>query len=403
MLYSKVFGKTTKNISESEVSINAQLLTRGGFVNKSASGVYTILPLGKIVLDKISQIVREEMNAAGGQEVTMPVLQPKENWEKTGRWESLDVLYKVKDTSGKEMALGPTHEEIVTPLVRSYLNSYKQLPIYLYQIQTKFRDEPRAKSGLLRGREFLMKDMYSFHADSKDFTAYYEKMKKVYLNTFKRLGLAAIETEASGGSFSKFSHEYQVITKNGEDEIIYCKGGDFAQNTEIATVPEGKMCDLGHGPLEKVKTIEVGNIFDLKTKFSDAFDLRFTDSSGIEHPVLMGCYGIGISRVMAAIVEVYNDEGGILWPESVAPFEYHLVNIGANKEAGELYEKMVKSGKEVLWDDREESAGVKLSDADLLGIPTRLIISDKSLKEDSVEIKKRDSVESRLEKITKIL
>lgn len=402
MVYSKLFGKTTKNISEAEIAVNAQLLTRGGFVNKSASGVYTMLPLGKIVLDKISQIVREEMNAAGGQEVTMPVLQPKENWEKTGRWDSLDVLYKVKDSSSREMALGPTHEEIVTPLVKSFLNSYKQLPIYLYQIQTKFRDEPRAKSGLLRGREFLMKDLYSFHAASEDFLAYYEKMKKVYLKTFKRMGLAAIETEASGGSFSKFSHEYQVITQNGEDEIIYCQGGDFAQNTEIATVKEGKLCDLGHGPLQKVKTIEVGNIFDLKTKFSAAFDLKFTDKDGQEQPVLMGCYGIGISRAMAAIVEVNNDSQGIIWPEAVAPYQYHLVNIGVAKEAQDLYEKMVKSGKEVLWDDRDESVGTKLSDADLIGIPTRVIISEKTLKEDSVEIKKRDSDSSELHKISSL-
>lgn len=399
MLYSSLFGKTTKNTSAEEVSTNARLLIKAGFVNKVSSGVYTLLPLGKIVVDKISQIVREEMNAAGGQEITMPVLQPKENWEKTGRWTGLDILYKIKDSSDKEMALGPTHEEIVTPLVGEYLNSYKQLPIYLYQIQTKFRDEPRAKSGLLRGKEFLMKDLYSFHTDEKDLNEYYEKMKKVYLQTFKRMGLDAIETEASGGSFSKFSHEYQVITPNGEDEVIYCKGGDFAQNTEIATVKEGKMCELGHGPLEKVKTIEVGNIFPLKTKYSAAFGLKYTDSDGKEKPVVMGCYGIGITRAMAAIVEVMHDDKGIIWPESVAPFEYHLVNIGAEKEAKELYEKMIKAGKEVVWDDRDLSAGTKLADADLIGIPTRIIISEKTLKEDSVEMKKRDSNETRLVRI----
>lgn len=403
MQYSKLFGKTTRNISEGEVSINAQLLTKGGFVYKVSSGVYTLLPLGQRVLSKISSIVREEMNSAGGQEITMPVLQPKENWEKTGRWSTLDVLYKVKDSSDKEMALGPTHEEIVTPLVKNYLNSYKQLPIYLYQIQTKFRDEPRAKSGLLRGKEFLMKDLYSFHSDEKDFEDYYDLMKKVYLKTFKRMGLEAIETEASGGSFSKFSHEYQVITENGEDEIIYCDGGDFSQNTEIASVKEGKMCDLGHGPLRKVKTIEVGNIFPLKTKFSDSFDLKYKDAEGNEKPVIMGCYGLGITRALAAIVEVMHDDKGIIWPESVAPYQYHLVNIGVPEEAEKVYQKLRDSGKEVLWDDRDDSAGIKLSDADLIGIPNRIVISERTVKEDSVELKKRSENSTRLIKTSEIL
>lgn len=402
MRYSDLFGKTLRNIAADEVSINAQLLTKGGFVNKVSSGVFTLLPLGQRVVAKISQIVREEMDSAGGQEITMPVLQPKENWEKTGRWTDLDVLYRVTDTSGKEMALGPTHEEIVTPLVKNYLNSYKQLPIYLYQIQTKFRDEPRAKSGLLRGREFLMKDLYSFHSSEEDLNEYYEKMKKVYLKTFKRMGLDAIETEASGGTFSKFSHEYQVITDNGEDEIIYCHGGDFAQNTEIAQVQEGKMCDLGHGPLKKVKTIEVGNIFPLKNKYSASFDLKFMDKDGTEKPVMMGCYGIGITRAIAAIVEVHHDDKGVIWPESVAPFQIHLINIGVEKEAEKLYTDLVKSGKEVLWDDRDEGVGARFADADLIGIPTRIIISEKTLKEDSVEIKKRGSDQSEFHKISSL-
>lgn len=403
MLYSNLFGKTSRNISGDEVSVNAQLLTRGGFINKLSSGIYTLLPLGQIVVTKIAQIVREEMNAAGGQEITMPVLQPKDNWEKTGRWDTLDILYKVKDSSGKDFALGPTHEEIITPLVKEYLNSYKQLPIYLYQIQTKFRDEPRAKSGLLRGREFLMKDLYSFHETEADFQEYYEKMKKVYLKTFQRMGLRTIETEASGGSFSKFSHEYQVVTESGEDEIIYCQGGDFAQNTEIALVKEGKMCDLGHGPLEKVKTIEVGNIFPLKTKYADSFGLKFTGKDGKEKPVIMGCYGIGITRAMAAIVEVYHDKDGIIWPEAVAPFKFHLLNIGMEKEAKDLYDKLTKAGQSVLWDDREGSAGVKLADSDLIGIPTRLLISEKTIKEGSVEVRKRDETSSKLVKISQLI
>jgi len=398
---SQLFSKTTKQVPSDEVSTNAKLLIRAGYVDKVGAGIYTFLPLGVRVISKISQIIREEMDAIGGQEITMPVLQPKANWEKTGRWKDFDVLFRVKGEAG-EFALGPTHEEIVTPLAKRFISTYRDLPKAVYQIQTKFRDEPRAKSGILRGREFLMKDMYSFHETEEDFKKYYEKAKVAYRKIFKRLGLVAIETEAAGGTFSKFSDEYQVVCESGEDEIVYCPGGDFSQNTEIIEdVPklEGKQCDLGHGPLLKVKTIEVGNIFPLKDKYSKAFDLTYADKGGKLNNVLMGCYGIGISRLMGAIVEVFHDKRGIIWPESVAPFKVHLIAIRDQRSevsnlGKEEYEKLNKAGVEVLFDDRGDvSAGEKFADADLLGIPVRLVVS-KKVGKGKVEWKERVSEKS---------
>ncbi len=394
MKYTKLFGKTVREVSAEEVSLNAKLLTRGGFIRRELAGVYNYLPLGLRVLDKISNIVRDEMNKAGGQELLLSSLQNKESWDKTGRWDTFDVLFKLKSQTGAEYPLGPSHEEVLVPLVTHFVSSYRDLPLSLYQIQTKFRDELRAKSGILRGREFIMKDLYSFHADEDDFKKYYDLMKVSYKNVFDRCGLDAILTEASGGAFSATSHEFQVLTESGEDEIIYCPGGDFSQNTEIAKVEAGKQCDLGHGPLQKVKSIEVGNIFPLGTKFSDAFGLKYKDADGNEKPVIMGCYGIGITRLMGSVVEVHNDEKGILWPESVAPFKVHLVNIGNEKYAEKVYEKLSSRNVEVLWDDRDVSPGTKFSDADLIGIPTRLLISDK-LGDAQVEVKKRSEKESK--------
>lgn len=399
MRLSQLFSKTSKQAPSDEVSVNAKLLIRAGYIDKVAAGIYTFLPLGQRVLSKISQIVREEMEAIGGQEITMPVLHPKANWETTGRWNTLDVLYKTKGQSG-EFALGPTHEEIVVPLAKRFVSSYADLPLALYQIQTKFRDEPRAKSGLLRGREFLMKDLYSFHADEEDFEKYYNKAQVAYKKIFERVGLDAILTEASGGSFSKFSHEYQVITPNGEDEIIYCSGGDFAQNTEIAEVKEGKPCDSGHGPLKKVRSIEVGNIFPLKDKYSKPFNLAFKDKDGRDKPVLMGCYGIGISRLMGAIVEVHNDERGIIWPKSVAPYQVHLITVDSSQltvdQGQDAYQKFTKAGVNVLWDDREDvSAGEKFADADLIGIPVRLVVSH-NIHGEKVEWRERNAKESKI-------
>lgn len=391
MRLSELFSKTSKQVPSDEVSVNAQLLIRAGYVDKVAAGVYTFLPLGQRVIDKISAIVREEMDAIGGQEITMPVLHPKANWETTGRWKDFDVLFKVKGASG-EFALGPTHEEIVVPLAKRFISSYLDLPKALYQIQTKFRDEPRAKSGLLRGREFLMKDLYSFHGDEADFEKYYKVVQGAYKKIFDRLGLEAILTEASGGTFSKFSHEYQIVCASGEDEIIYCLGGDFAQNTEISEVREGKQCDLGHGPLKKVRTIEVGNIFPLKDKYSAPFKLTFKDKDGKDKIVLMGCYGLGISRAMGAIAEVFHDDRGLAWPKSVSPYDAHLVHIedpGTEPWVKEAYEKLTRADIDVLWDDRESvSAGEKFVDCDLIGIPTRLVVS-KKVGKGQVEVKER--------------
>jgi len=406
MRLSRLFPKTLKEFPKDESSINARFLIKAGFISKEVSGVYNYLPLGLKVLNKITNIVREEMNNSGGQEILLAALQNKENWERTGRWEAFDALFKLKSRYDTQYAIGPTHEEVLVPIVKQAISSYKDLPLYLYQIQTKFRDEPRAKAGLLRGREFLMKDLYSFHTDEKDMEGYYETMKGSYKKIFKRAGLEAIETKAGGGTFSEYSHEYQVITSDGEDEIIYCPGGDFSENTQIAKVVAGKMCDLGHGPLKRVRTIEVGNIFPLKDKFSKAFNLTFKDKGGSEKLVIMGCYGIGISRLLGAIVEVHHDPKGIIWPESVAPFSVHLLTINNQqptiKAANEIYEKLTKKGVEVLYDDRDESPGVKLADADLIGIPTRLVVSEKTLKEDAVERKERGSDKVTLVKIDKL-
>ncbi len=405
MNYSRLFGKTLRDDPKDEVSINAKLLTRGGFIRKELAGVYNFLPLGLRVLNKIANIVREEMNAIHAQELLLSSLQNKASWEQTNRWDNFDALFKIQSRHKNEYALGPTHEEVLVPLVKQFVSSYKDLPLALYQIQTKFRDEERAKSGILRGREFLMKDLYSFHADEEDFEKYYEAVKKAYEKVFKRCGLDAIETQASGGTFSKFSHEYQVIARAGEDEIIYCPDGDYSANVEVATVKEGKECDLGHGPLKKAKAVEVGNIFPLKTKFSDAFNLTFKDSRGNDKKVIMGCYGIGISRLMGVIAEVHNDSKGIVWPKSVSPYDMHLVHIedpGTEPKVQGFYKKLVQSGIEVLWDDREDvSAGQKFADADLIGIPVRLVVSART--EDKIEWKERTSDKTELLSVGEVI
>ncbi|MCR4330558.1 MAG: His/Gly/Thr/Pro-type tRNA ligase C-terminal domain-containing protein, partial [Patescibacteria group bacterium] len=372
--------KTRKEAPADEVANNAKLLIRAGFVDKLGAGVYTYLPLGLRVLKKIENVIRKAMNEAGGEEILMPSLQPKENWEKTGRWNTMDDLYKVKDSSGRENALGPTHEEVVVPLAGQFVSSYKDLPLYLYQIQNKFRMELRAKSGLLRGREFMMKDMYSFHATEEDLEAYYEKMKGVYQNIFETVGLGGITrlTFASGGSFSKYSHEFQTVTPAGEDTIYLCESCMVAVNKEI--IAEQNACpECGNKELKEERSIEVGNIFNLKTKFSDAFGLTYKDSKGEEQKVLMGCYGIGLSRLMGTVAEVLSDERGLLWPASIAPFAVHLLSLGKDAEAEVLYEALQERGIPVLYDDRDVSAGEKFADSDLIGIPLRAVVSKKSL------------------------
>lgn len=389
MRYSKSFSKTLRQIPHEEESKNAQLLIRGGFTDKVMAGVYTFLPLGFKVLQNIEKIIREEMENIGGQEILMPTLQPKDNWEKTGRWDTYDSLFRFTSYFSKiDYVLGPTHEEIISPLGQKNIFSYKDLPLYVFQIQNKFRDEKRAKSGILRGREFLMKDLYSFHTDEKDLEEYYEKVKEVYFKIFKRAGIgdSTYLTFASGGAFSKYSHEFQTLTSAGEDTIFLCKDCKVAINREI--IDEQNKCpQCGKSDFSQETAIEVGNIFKLGTRFSEPFGLKYKDSDGSEKNVIMGCYGIGLNRLMGTIVEVHNDERGIIWPESVAPYKVHLIEIKKRDEADRVYETLEKEGIEVLYDDRDVSPGEKFSDADLIGIPYRFVVSEKN--GGKIEVKKR--------------
>jgi prolyl-tRNA synthetase len=407
MRQSQLKTKTLREAPKDEQSTNAILLARAGFIDKLAAGVYSFLPLGLRVLRRIENIIRQEMLALGGQEILMPVLHPRENWEKTGRWETFEELFKLKGAAEKDYALGPTHEEIVAPLAKKIVFSYKDLPFYLFQIQTKFRNEIRVKSGLLRTREFLMKDLYSFHASEKDLDEYYSKVIDAYFRIFERCGLTdkTYLTLASGGTFSKYSHEFQTLTENGEDTIFICQNCDLAINSEIKA--ETPACpDCGGKDFKEAKAVEMGNIFKLGTKYSAPFGLKFKDKDGQEKDVIMGCYGIGPTRVMGTIVEVSHDEQGIIWPESVAPFKFHLLALGESpeikKEADNLYEKLTAQRVEPLYDDREISAGAKFAEADLIGIPWRLVVSEKTSKEKSVEIKKRSEKETKLIKISEL-
>lgn len=559
MKYSKVFAKTRHNPPCDAESKNARLLTQAGFVEKLSAGIYNILPLGHRVYSKVCNIIREEMNTVDGQEILMPALHPIEIWETTGRSKTMDdILYRTRAGGDKEFVFGPSHEETVTPLAASYIQSYKDLPLSVYQVQTKFRDEPRAKSGLLRGREFGMKDMYSFHVSEDDLEEYYDRVIGAYFNVYERCGLKAYLIEASGGPFSdKFSHEFTVETPAGEDTVIICEKCGGAQNLEIAegkvpdpetpeekelpmeevdvergfsveenagahnvdpfkilktvvyevedsgllgvvirgdlnvsevklenylskqirpaspealkkaglvqgfispvNLPEsaslpfladhsirnvknfvtgankqskdlvnvnlgrdfviedfvdlvevasGFFCNKCDEPLREIKGIEVGNIFKLGTKYSDAFNLKFTDKDGKLKPVIMGCYGLGTTRTIGAIVEALSDEKGLVWPKNVTPYHVHLLHLGKDDEivetAEKLYKDLSESGVEVLHDDRDESAGVKLNDADLIGIPLRLVVSRKTLENDGVEWKERTSEESKIIKFSNL-
>lgn len=410
MKQTKLFTKTKKEAPTDEVSKNAELLIRAGFIHKEMAGVYTYLPLGLKVLKKIENIIREEMNKVGGQEILMSAMQPKENWEKTGRWDNLDVLYKVADSSGREVALGPTHEEIVVPILKNYVSSHKDFPIAVYQIQNKFRMELRSKSGILRGREFMMKDMYSFHTTEADLSEFYGKMKDSYKNIFSRAGIGHITytTFASGGSFSKYSHEFQTITSAGEDTIYLDEKSGIAINKEVYEDKVIEDLGLNKDELKEHRAIEVGNIFELNTKFSKPFDLAYTDEKGVKHPILMGCYGIGLGRLMGTVVEALSDDKGIIWPESIAPFSMHLLLLGddkaVRKEAEDIYENLIKNKIEVLFDDRGEvSAGEKFADADLLGMPLRAVVSARSIKEGGIEIKKRTEEKGKIVSLDELL
>ena len=399
MRLSKNFTKTSKTNPADEVSKNAQLLIRAGFVYKEMAGAYDFLPLGKKVLDNIVQIIREEMDAVGGNEISLTALQNPETWQATGRWsdEVMDVWFKTKLSNGREFGLAPTHEEPLTRVMKNFIHSYKDLPAYPYQFQTKFRAELRSKSGLMRGREFLMKDLYSFSENKEQHDEFYEKISQAYVRVFERLGLGGFtyKTFASGGSFSKFSHEFQTVSPVGEDVIYISDEKGIAVNQEVYTDEVLAELGLKKEDLREEKAVEVGNIFTLGYKFSEAIDLKFTDRSGKDEFVFMGSYGIGPSRVMGLIAEHFADEKGLVWPENIAPAKVYLVQIGEKSRelAEEIYSELMKQGVEVIFDDRDARPGQKFADAELMGIPYRVTVSDRLLESGEFEVVERKTGE----------
>lgn len=406
MKQSQLFPKTSKETPKGAESINHQYLVRGGFIDQLMSGSWSILPLGQRVITKINQIIREEMNAIGGQELALPLMHPKEIWNETERWEKAkEVMYQLKDNHDREYALSFTHEEIVVDLIRKHVTSYKDLPLYVYQFSTKFRNEPRATSGILRGREFLMKDLYSAHVSEEDLMAFYEKAKIAYVKIFTRLGLKVKVAEASGGVFTKQrTHEFQVLNEVGEDTIYFCDScSSFGQNKEVFDYKVGDACPVcKKGKIIEDRAIEVGNIFPLGTMYSEKMKAFFTDKEGRQKPIWFGSYGIGVTRILGTLVEAGHDEKGIVWPAQVAPFKLHLIEIGNQEpiirsKMEDLYGKLNKAGTEVLWDDREDvSPGQKFADSDLIGIPYRVVVSSKSLAQGGFELKKRGENESKI-------
>ncbi|MDP3994735.1 MAG: aminoacyl--tRNA ligase-related protein [bacterium] len=403
MRQSVLFPKTRKEAPKDAESINHKLLVRGGFIDQLMAGSWTLLPLGWRVVTKINQIIREEMNAIGGQELLMPLLHPKSIWNETGRWDKADeIMYKLTDTRKKEYALSFTHEEIVMDLLRKNITSYKDLPVSVYHFSTKFRNELRAKSGILRGREFMMKDLYSAHTSEKDFMRYYEKVKEAYKIIFKRLGFDFRVTEASGAVFTdKRTHEFQVLSKGGEDRIYYCDKCGWGENAEIFEGKEGSTCPkCKKSKVSESKSIEVGNIFPLGTWYAERMKTYFTDEDGKKKPVWFGSYGIGPTRVMGTLVEVFHDDKGIVWNKNVSPFDVHLIEL-KNSKAKKIYEKLTRAGVDVLWDDRDVAAGEKFADCDLIGIPIRLVVSEKT--GDKIEWKNRDSIDKSLLSFDQVL
>lgn len=394
MRMSQLAFRPEKTPPKDAETVNHKLLVQAGFVRQVMAGVYTYLPFGLRTLHKIEQIVREEMDAIGGEEILMPLLHPAEIWKTTGGWDSIDVLFKLKSRTDKEYALAQSEEEVVTPLMKEFIQSYRDLPRAVYHIQWKFRDELRSKSGILRGREFYMKDMYSWHESQEDFERFYNVVKEAYNKIFGRLGLDSKVTEASGGAFTeKVSYEFEVLTDAGEANILYCSTCDFCVNVDdIQTYKEGDECPrCGKDKLKPALASEVGNVFDLGQKYTKAFDLTYVDQKGERHYPVMGCYGIGVSRTMGVIVEKFHDEKGIIWPENIAPFKVSLVSMNETKEkAEEIYKGLTRAGVEVLWDDRDVAPGVKFADADLIGNPYRIVVGQKSLSQGGVELKRRN-------------
>lgn len=402
MKLSQLFTKTRKDVPADETAKNAQLLIQAGYINKEMAGVYTFLPLGLKVLENICQIIREEMNAIGGQEVRMTALQDPEIWKATDRWddESVDVWFKTKLKNGTELGLGPTHEEPLVRAAKRFVQSYKDLPFLAYQIQTKFRNETRSKSGIMRGREFLMKDLYSFARTEEEHDELYEKIKQAYHKVYERLGIGeqTFLTFASGGMFSQYSHEFQTVCAAGEDTIYIDREKRIAVNEEVYTDEVLAELGLERDSLEEAHAAEVGNIFTLKDKYSKPLELKFTDESGEEKPVLMGCYGIGPSRLMGVITELMSDDKGLVWHDNIAPAQVMVVRLGEDDmtvaASDSLYESLQSQGVEVLYDDRDARAGEKFADADLLGIPHRVVVSAKTLEQGKLEYKKRTEQQS---------
>lgn len=394
MLQSALFTKTRREAPKDEVSKNAQLLIRAGYIHKEMAGVYSYLPLGLQVLKKIENIIREEMNAIGGQEVLLTTLQDPKVWQASGRWsdKEVDIWFKSKLAGGGEVGIANTHEEPLANLLTQHVHSHKDLPLYIYQIQNKFRNELRAKSGLIRGREFIMKDMYSFVRSEEELLRFHEKCAGAYMKIFSRVGTGELtyRTFASGGSFSKYSDEFQTLSGAGEDTIYVDKGKRIGVNKEVYTDEVLHDLGLSKDSLQEERAIEVGNIFKLGTRFSNAAGLFFKDESGNEQPVIMGSYGIGLGRLMGTIVEVLSDEKGIVWPRSVSPFVFHLVSLpGAKEQSETLYKTLMKEHIEVLFDDRPVQAGEKFSDSDLIGIPYRIVMSEKNAERGRYEIAER--------------
>ncbi len=405
MRLSKSFVKTLREAPKDELARNGALLSRAGYIHKEMAGVYDYLPLGLRVIENIKKIIREELNALGCEEVLMSSLQNPEPWEKTGRFsdQEVDIWFKTELSSGGALGLAPTHEEPMVNMLKSYISSYKDLPLYVYQFQTKFRNELRAKSGLMRGREFLMKDLYSFHASEEDLDKFYAEVEKAYARIFEKLGLGndTYETFASGGIFAKYSHEYQTVLPVGEDTIYYNSDHSVVLNKEVYNDEVLEDLEVKGAEFAETTAAEVGNIFKLKFKYSEPLGLKFSSENNEMKTVYMGCYGIGVSRVMGVIAEKFADDKGLVWPEAVAPFKYYLVGIGENgmHEA----EKWYKEHEDlVLFDDRDVRPGEKFADAELLGIPYRVVISDKTLAEESAEVTDRRTGEPRLIKLTEI-
>lgn len=403
MRQSEIFTKTRKEAPKDEVSKNAELLIRAGYIHKEMAGVYAYLPLGLMVLEKIKKIIKEEMDSIGGQEIIMTSLQRKELWEETKRWddEVVDVWFKSKLKSGGEVGFGWSHEEPIADMMKSHISSFRDLPVYVYQFQTKLRNELRAKSGVMRGREFVMKDMYSFSLGEYDHNLFYDKTIEAYKKVYERLGIGedTFVTFASGGAFTKFSHEFQTICDAGEDVVYINRKKNIAINKEVLNDETLKDLGVSREELEEVKTVEVGNIFNFGVQKSEDLGLYYSGENGEKIPVWMGSYGIGVTRLMGVLVEKFSDQKGIIWPESVSPFQVHIISLGdagspALKEAERLYKLLLETGVSVLFDDREARAGEKFADADLIGIPIRVVVSEKTMALQKFEIKKRSEEKS---------